>query len=154
MLSGTSMAAPVVAGAAALMLQKDGTLSPDTIKARLMISADKWSDADNGFDVLTFGAGYLNIPAALSCTTVATEYAVSPRLYEDGDGTVKIAIDKALWGCKAVWGTGISDLRAIWGNDQLWGDNATWNTADTLSSSKAVWGTSTWTDSAIWAASN
>src|SRR5205823_9352890 len=54
MLSGTSMAAPVVAGAAALMLQKDGTLSPDTIKARLMISADKWSDPDNGFDVLTF----------------------------------------------------------------------------------------------------
>src|SRR5207302_6009948 len=56
-LSGTSMAAPVVAGAAALMLQSDPPLSPDTIKARLMISADKWSDADSGDDVLTYGAG-------------------------------------------------------------------------------------------------
>ncbi len=38
-LSGTSMATPVVAGAVALMLQKDSTLTPDQVKARLMKTA-------------------------------------------------------------------------------------------------------------------
>ena len=62
------MAAPVVAGAAALLLQADPTLTPDTVKARLMLSADKWADPDGTGDALTYGAGYLNIPAALAST--------------------------------------------------------------------------------------
>ena len=40
-LSGTSMATPVVSGAVALMLQKDSTLTPDTVKARIMKTAWK-----------------------------------------------------------------------------------------------------------------
>ena len=40
-LSGTSMATPVVSGAVAMMLEQEGTLTPDTVKARLMKSADK-----------------------------------------------------------------------------------------------------------------
>ena len=40
-MSGTSMASPVVAGAAALMLQKDPSLTPDQVKYRLMKTATK-----------------------------------------------------------------------------------------------------------------
>ena len=40
-LSGTSMATPVVSGAAALMLQEDPSLTPDEIKARMMKTATK-----------------------------------------------------------------------------------------------------------------
>ncbi|MBV9770509.1 MAG: S8 family peptidase, partial [Bryobacterales bacterium] len=40
-LSGTSMAAPMVSGAAALMIQQNPSLTPDQIKARLMKTATK-----------------------------------------------------------------------------------------------------------------
>ena len=40
-LSGTSMATPMVSGAAALMLQRDPSLTPDQVKARLMKTATK-----------------------------------------------------------------------------------------------------------------
>ena len=45
------MAAPVVAGAAALLLEKDTTLTPNTIKARMMISADKVCDASGNYEL-------------------------------------------------------------------------------------------------------
>ena len=41
-------------------------VTPDTIKARLMLSADKWTDAQGNPDPFTYGAGYVNIPAALN----------------------------------------------------------------------------------------
>ena len=79
-ISGTSMASPVVAGAAALLLQANPTLTPDTIKARLMLSADKWVNPTGSADPLTYGAGYLNIPAALASTVIAQGPAASPSL--------------------------------------------------------------------------
>jgi serine protease AprX len=40
-LSGTSMATPAVAGAVALILQEQNSLTPDQVKARLMKTARK-----------------------------------------------------------------------------------------------------------------
>src|SRR5690348_15113125 len=54
-LSGTSMATPVVAGAAALLIQKDPSLTPDQVKARLMKSAAKFLPRySSGKDAITF----------------------------------------------------------------------------------------------------
>jgi serine protease AprX len=66
-MSGTSMAAPMVSGAVALLLQDEPTLTPDQVKYRLMATANKsWS----GYNANKAGAGYLSILAAVDGTTV------------------------------------------------------------------------------------
>ena len=70
------MAAAVVTGAVALMLEKDPSLTPDTVKARLMRSAAKVDFAD----VFATGAGILDIQAALADTGVASQ-APSPQAF-------------------------------------------------------------------------
>jgi len=137
-LSGTSMAAPVVSGAVAMMLQKSPSLSPDTVKVRLMVPADKWCDPNGNYDPFTYGAGYLNIPASIGSTLVATQYAMSPTVSEYSNGLVYIDINADIWGSRAVWGTGtVTSTRAVWGTGAVACDNS-------ISSSRAVWGTGAW----------
>jgi serine protease AprX len=62
-MSGTSMSAPMVAGAVALLLQDEPTLTPDQVKYRLMSTANKsWT----GYSATKAGAGYLDIYAAVN----------------------------------------------------------------------------------------
>jgi serine protease AprX len=65
-MSGTSVSAPMVSGAVALLLQDEPNLNPDQVKYRLMATANKtWP----GYTVTKAGAGYLDIYAAVSGTT-------------------------------------------------------------------------------------
>ncbi|MFP5264345.1 MAG: S8 family peptidase [Blastocatellia bacterium] len=60
-MSGTSMATPVVAGAAALMLQQNPSLTPNLLKAALEFTAQPIS----GFNNFEQGAGQLNVEGAV-----------------------------------------------------------------------------------------
>ena len=120
-LSGTSMATPMVSGAAALLLDKEPNLTPDQVKARLMKTASKTfptssiaTDPVTGevfvsqYDIFTVGAGYLDVLAALSSDEVAgAEFnAASPTaVYDPETGQVYLIYsESALWGTSALWG--------------------------------------------------
>ena len=128
-LSGTSMAAPMVSGAVALMLQQNPSLTPDQVKARLMLTAYKVfppssiaTDPVTGqvyvsyYDVFTVGAGYLDIQAALNNTNVAVGNALSPTVtYDSASGNVYlITAARSVWGTTSLWAT-----QSVWGTTQM-----------------------------------
>jgi subtilisin family serine protease len=76
-LSGTSMSAPVVAGAAALMLQANPNLTPSLVKSLLMLTAQPVY----GYNTLEQGAGQLNVDGALRLAKlVRTDLSASTPL--------------------------------------------------------------------------
>ncbi|HJR79102.1 MAG TPA: S8 family peptidase [Anaerolineales bacterium] len=65
-MSGTSMAAPMVSAAVALLLQDEPSLTPDQVKYRLLATAN---NAWPGYGAAKSGAGYLDVYAAVRGTT-------------------------------------------------------------------------------------
>jgi serine protease AprX len=158
-LSGTSIAAPMVSGAAALLLQKTPTLTPDQVKAVLMKTATKSFPATSSstdpvtgelhqvtYDLFTVGAGYLDIPAALNNTELPVGAATSPRAaYDPSDGSTTIMFaadsiwsDAVIWGSAVVWGSNVilNGDAAVWGNAVIWG-------SQTSSGFAVIWGSDT-----------
>jgi serine protease AprX len=109
-MSGTSMAAPIVAGTAALMIQQDPTLTPASVKARLMMSALKPAFGDP----MLSGAGLLDVLAALRGTWTAPA-APSPRATAD-ETTGLIAFENT----SILWGDDVFALPTLWANSVVW----------------------------------
>jgi serine protease AprX len=127
-MSGTSMAAPIVSGTIALMLQANPALTPNLVKAILQYTAE----TKTGFDALTQGAGFLNARGAVE---LARALAAGGTRARSQDG------DPVEWGRHIIWGrtrTGSGALQAdasAWRTDVLWG-------SDTTPDGRAVvWGT-------------
>ena len=179
-LSGTSMATPAVAGAAALMLEEQNTLTPDQVKARLMKTAYKMGMFSTSayvphlfmsfvdfYDLFSVGSGLLNVQAATANTDLAPAgvgSALSPyAVYNQQTGVVSliygngtVSSTSVVWGSSVVWGTSVvwgSNL--VSGNSVVWGSSMPWNN-NLLSAFSVVWGSSTGTASAssvVWGAS-
>jgi serine protease AprX len=166
-MSGTSMATPVVAAAAALMIQQDGAITPDTIKARMMKTAWKGFPASTAAtaldgsvytildDVFTVGAGYLDVDAAMHNTDVATGSAASPMaVFNSTTGTAVLVDSPApitgtsiTWDTASIWGSSIVFGNGVTANSILWNDGAVWSNP-TVAATSILWDNSvTWDDS-------
>jgi len=77
MKSGTSMAAPHVAGAAALLKQLRPTATHDQIKALLVGSARQDFLSKNNTTALDVGAGYMDLKAASRASAIASPPVIS-----------------------------------------------------------------------------
>jgi serine protease AprX len=71
-MSGTSMAAPMVSGAVALLLQDEPNLNPDQVKYRLKATANHNIFQWPRYNFLQAGAGYLDVNAAINSRTTQT----------------------------------------------------------------------------------
>jgi serine protease AprX len=135
-LSGTSMAAAMVSGAVARMLDKDPSLGPNTIKARLMKTARKIPG-----DPTLVGAGVLDVEAAMNATGYMYTYALSPLMNLNTSGTVVHVQNTA-----QLWGS------SQWSAGYLWSDGSLWSSSAPLAVSGYLWSEgSLWSDSSLWA---
>jgi serine protease AprX len=166
-LSGTSMAAPIVSGTVALMIQANPSLTPNLVKAILQYTSQPY----NGYDALTQGAGFLNsrgavqlarffrtarqgdrIPLSLSWSKQIiwgshriTGGFILPAANAFKTSTVwGSAFDAA--GDNIVWGTLLDD-NIVWGTFNLLDDNIVWGT---LLDDNIVWGTMRDGDNIVW----
>jgi serine protease AprX len=161
-LSGTSMAAPVVSGTVALMLQVNPNLTPNLVKAILQYTAQEYP----AYDPLTEGAGFLNTFGAVwlsSFYATAKPGDVMPNQSIWSHHVIwgnhmirggKLMPSSNAWGNTVVWGSaktlGFDGDNIIWGTNVLGFDNIIWGTS---SSTDIVWGTSFDGDNIIWGTS-
>jgi serine protease AprX len=158
-LSGTSFAAPVIAGTAAYLLALHPDWTPSQVKGALMVSAKAVPDAAP----LSVGVGELDAAkAALVTNPPNPNLALEQFLIADPNGSSTPVFDAASWGSAArsdaswgaaswgaaSWGTA-SWGAASWGAAS-WG-TASWGTASwgTASWGAASWGTASWGDTTV-----
>jgi serine protease AprX len=141
-LSGTSQAAPVVAGTVALMLQANPVLTPNAVKAILQYTAQEYA----GYDALTQGAGFLNARGAVELARFFADPLTIPY-----PSSTNWSL-QLIWGNHRVQGGRIAPTAGAWGTDVAWGAAAmsdgqpvTWgvlcSSADCSSVSTDGWGT-------------
>ena len=143
-LSGTSFAAPIVAGAAAQILARHPDWTPDQVKGALMLAAKPVPQAAPG----AAGVGQVNAARAAELKITPPNPNLALRRFVTSSGTGSLSFDSASWAStvagNASWAT------ASWA-DASWAD-ASWSTASwaTASWAAASWADASWAD-ASWA---
>ncbi|MBI2828915.1 MAG: S8 family peptidase, partial [Acidobacteria bacterium] len=139
-LTGTSMAAPVVAGTVALMLEANPDLTPNAIKAILQYTAEE----RDGESYLAQGAGLLN---ALGAVRMATFFG-APRKGTPVPGDT-IENEPIEWSQHIIWGNDRIDGGIPLPGSNAWALGVTWGADATNTGQPIVWGVKA-DDNIVW----
>jgi serine protease AprX len=140
-LSGTSFAAPIVSGVAALILGKHPDFTPDQVKGALMLGAKATPNASN----LSEGVGEVNAPRSIDYTSPPNPNLALDKFITSDPATGAPVFNSASWAAAA-------QADASWAS-------ASWSAASwaAASWSSASWASASWSDaswaSASWASS-
>jgi serine protease AprX len=134
-LSGTSMAAPIVSGTVALMLQANPSLTPNAVKALLQYTAQ----VNEAYDPLTEGAGFLN---AFGAVRLASFYANA----QPGQSLPM----QQMWGKRIIWGNHLLTGGVVLPGANAWSLGTTWGAAMDGNGHNVVWGTARNGDNVVW----
>jgi serine protease AprX len=138
-LSGTSMAAPVVAGTVALMLQANPSLTPNAVKAILQYTAEAYP----GYNALTEGAGFVNSLGALRLA----------RFYATAQPGQRYPV-QSMWSKRIIWGNHLLTGGVMLPTKNAWSLGTTWGVAKTDTGDNIVWGTEGNGDNIVWGTDN
>jgi serine protease AprX len=139
-LSGTSMAAPVVSGTVALMLEANPSLTPNAVKAILQYTAQ----AKTGENTFAQGGGILNTRGAVRMA----RFFKTPL---NGFGNPSDSIDgeSVKWARHIFWG----NYRITGGvplpGSNAWSTGVRWGALDTPQGTPVVWGAQV-DDNIVW----
>lgn len=177
-LSGTSMAAGVVSGSVALILEEKSKSSPREAKAVLQLTSSFMPDEG----LLASGAGSVNVLAAVSFVNTNVESTTTEIAGESVAAGGLAYIDASEQTSRSVASVGVRrfarDLKhaqtVVWGGTIVWGGTVVWGgtiatnetivwggtvTGDTIvwgggASDTIVWGGSTEGDTIVWGGSD
>lgn len=131
-LTGTSMAAPIVTGAIALMLEANPALTPNAVKAILEYTAE----VRDGYNHLTQGAGFLNVRGAVELARAFAGIATASELTSD----------PVRWSRQIIWGNRRVSGGMLGARANAWKPGVTWGDIQTASGDAIGWGVPCRTD--------
>jgi serine protease AprX len=152
-LSGTSMAAGVVSGAVALLLDERSGLRPADVKAALQLTSTFMAEAG----LLGAGSGSLNVAGATSLINRNAPIPTSTQIADENveasglafgnvttDVIRQLVDDRLVLGLVGssalLWGANTGDT-LVWGNTLVWGATLEWRANDArVQSNTLVWG--------------